>query len=115
MWAADSLPPGFADKTSAALKRGAAIFVTEYGTTEATGDGPVDLEESRRWWDFLEANKISYLNWSIADKNETSAALLPGAPAEGGWTDAQISKSGKLVRDQIRTMNAATAPAAQEK
>ena len=103
------------DKTAAALKRGAAIFVTEYGTTEATGDGPVDVDESRRWWDFLEKNKISYLNWSIADKNETSAALLPGAPPQGGWTDAQISKSGKLVRDQIRTMNAGAVPAAKEK
>lgn len=93
------------DKTELAMKRGAAIFVTEYGTTEATGDGPVDVAESQRWWDFLEKHKISYLNWSIADKRESSAAVLPGASPTGGWKNDQVSQSGKLVREQLRKMN----------
>ena len=97
------------DKAQKALDRGAALFVTEYGTTEATGNGPVDVAETRRWWDFLEKNRISYLAWSIADKRETSAALLPGASTKGGWPDAMISQSGKLIREQVRKMNAADA------
>ena len=94
------------DKAQKALDRGAALFVTEYGTTEATGDGPVDEAETRRWWDFMEKNKISYLAWSIADKRESSAALLPGGSTKGGWPDDMISPSGKLIREQIRKMNA---------
>jgi endoglucanase len=94
------------DKAQKALDRGAALFVTEYGTTEATGNGPVDAEETRRWWDFMENNKIGYLAWSIADKRESSAALLPGASTKGRWKDDQISQSGKLIREQIRSKNA---------
>jgi endoglucanase len=93
------------DKAAAALAKGVALFVTEYGTTEATGNGTVDIAETRRWWDFMEANKISYLNWSIVTKRETSAALLPGASPRGGWTERSISPSGKLVREQLRKTN----------
>ena len=94
------------DKAILAMERGAALFVTEYGVTEYTGDGFIDVEETRRWWDFMEANGISYANWSLNDKRETSAALVHGAPAEGGWTDAQLTPSGRMVRDQIRRMAA---------
>ncbi|QIK79927.1 glycoside hydrolase family 5 protein [Sphingomonas piscis] len=93
------------DKADRAMKLGAALFVTEWGSTDANGNGNVDVAETRRWFDFMEKNKLSYLNWSIADKNESSAALLPGASPSGKWPDNMISQSGKLTRDQLRRMN----------
>lgn len=96
---------GLRDKAATAMKRGAALFVTEYGTTEATGDGPVDRAETQRWWDFMEKHKISYLNWSVADKRETSAVLMPGASPTGGWPSSMVTPSGKFVRDRLRKMN----------
>lgn len=93
------------DKAQKALDLGAALFVTEWGTTGATGDGPVDVAETRLWWDFMEANGLSYLNWSITDKAEGSAALKPGTPGGGGWTQEMLTSSGKLVRDRLREMN----------
>lgn len=106
---------GLRDKAQRALDRGAALFVSEYGTTDANGDGKVDAEETRRWWDFMEKNKISYLAWSIADKRESSAALLPGASPKGGWPDSKISESGKLIRAQLRAKNAPSSTSAKEK
>jgi len=91
-------------KTEAALARGVAIFITEWGTTNADGDGGVDVEETQRWWQFIADNQLSDLNWSIADKDEASAALRPGASGRGGWTPAQISPSGHLVRDRLRAL-----------
>lgn len=102
---------GLRDKAAMAMKRGAALFVTEYGTTEATGDGPVDVAETRRWWDFMEQHKISYLNWSVADKRESSAVLRPGASPTGGWKDDMVTPSGKFVREQLRKMNPKAAAA----
>lgn len=93
------------DKAKLAMDRGAALFVTEYGITEYTGDGRIDEAEMRAWWDFLELHGISHMNWSLNDKRETSAALVLGAPSNGGWTDAQITRSGRLVRDHIRALN----------
>ncbi len=93
------------DKAKAALARGAAIFVTEWGTSEANGNGILDDKETRLWWDFMEENKLSYLNWSVADKPETSAALRPGAAGTGGWPERMLSPSGRFVREQLRRMN----------
>ncbi|NJC41223.1 endoglucanase [Brevundimonas alba] len=95
------------DKAQKAMDLGAALFVTEWGSTPATGDGPMDVAETRLWWDFVQAHGLSDLNWSITDKQETSAALLPGASGTGGWTDAVISPSGHFVRERLRTLNPA--------
>lgn len=54
------------------------MFVTEYGTVNADGNGNVDTQESNTWWGFLEAKKISYANWAVSNKAEGSAALQPG-------------------------------------
>jgi endoglucanase len=98
---------GLRDTAKKALDLGAALFVTEYGTTDASGDGFVNEAESKLWWAFLDQHKISHLNWSVADKNESSAALKPGAAATGGWPLTMLTQSGKLVRSEIKTKNAA--------
>ncbi|MBC6983410.1 glycoside hydrolase family 5 protein [Caulobacter sp. 17J80-11] len=95
------------DKAEAALARGAALMVTEWGTSEATGDGVLDEAETQAWWDFLETRQISYLNWSVADKPETASALKPGAAATGGWTDEDLTASGRLVRAHLRRLTGA--------
>lgn len=88
-------------KADAALAEGAALMITEFGTVEATGDGDPDIESSNAWWDWAEENDISWLNWSITDKDETSAALKPGTGASG-WSDADLTENGKLLRARLR-------------
>ncbi len=90
------------NKAEAALAHGAALFVTEYGTTAANGDAPIDVAETRVWWDWCEAHGISYLNWSLSDKPEASAVLKPGASPQGGWPADQLTVSGRMVRNQLR-------------
>ena len=92
-------------KALRAMELGAALFVTEWGTSEASGNGILDEAETRLWWAFMETHQLSHLNWSIIDKDETSAALRPGAPGEGGWTDETLSPSGRLVRQMLRDLN----------
>lgn len=93
------------DKAIKAMVLGAALFVTEWGTSEASGAGILDEAETRLWWAFMETHGLSQLNWSIIDKDETSAALVPGTPGDGAWTDDDLSPSGRLVRDYLREMN----------
>ncbi len=88
------------DKAQSALNRGQALFVTEYGTTDASGNGAVNAAETATWWSFLDQNKISHANWSVADLGESSAALVSGASANGGWSLNQIKQSGQLVRSE---------------
>ncbi|HEY0655564.1 MAG TPA: endo-1,4-beta-xylanase, partial [Chryseosolibacter sp.] len=97
------------DEAARALKNGVALFVTEYGTCEANGSGYLDLEETRKWWKFLDDHKISHCNWSVSDKNETASILKPGTREQAPWTESDLTESGKLVRDEIRSKNNASA------
>ena len=92
------------DKAELAMRRGAALFVTEYGVTAANGDLPIDVAETRLWWDWCERHGISYLAWSICDKAEASAAVRPGSSPEGGWKESELTDSGRLIRDRLRAM-----------
>ena len=93
------------DRTDAAMAKGIPIFVSECAGMEATGDGPVDEVEWKAFLDWMEARKISWVVWSVSDKNETCSMLLPRASAEGNWTDDLIKSWGKISRESIRKGN----------
>jgi endoglucanase len=92
---------GVRDKADFALKRGVALFVSEWGTCLASGNGGFNPAESDLWIKFMDDNKLSWCNWSLNDKDETASILLPGADTNGGWTDTNLTESGKYVVDKL--------------
>jgi hypothetical protein len=87
-----------------AMNAGIALMVTEWGTTAADGLGPANAGSTQQWADFLKANNISHCNWAVADQGENTASQLQaGASASGGWTDAQLTNSGRLVKGIIQS------------
>jgi len=92
-------------KALAAMNSGAALMVTEWGTCLASGDGKLDYAETIKWLGFMDQHQLTWCNWSVADKVETSAALHPGAAGKGGWTSDQLTASGSLVRTEMRRMD----------
>lgn len=93
-------------KAISAIKNGAPLFVTEYGISEASGNGNINYAETEKWLSFVKEYKLSTCNWSVMDKDETSAALVPGTNAEGGWTENDLTASGKYIRGYLRRLNA---------
>ena len=93
------------DRIDQALALGAPIFVSEWGTSRADGGGGVYLEESKTWLDFLDQRSVSWCNWSLCDKGETSAALNPGANPAGGWSEQDLSASGRFVFSRFSSSN----------
>lgn len=89
------------DAADLALSKGIALFVTEWGTSSATGGGGVYFDEAQRWVDWMAERQISWVNWSLCNKSESSAALLPSANVEGPWKESHLSPSGKWVRERI--------------
>ena len=92
------------DVAAKALEKGLPIFVTEWGTTQANGDGGVFEEETLEWMRFLAKNKISWANWSVSNKGEDSGVLKynKDRDAKGGWTEDVLTPSGILVRKILR-------------
>ncbi|WP_242515386.1 glycoside hydrolase family 5 protein [Sorangium cellulosum] len=88
-------------KAQTALDRGLALFVTEFGTCDASGNGGLNLSESQTWMSWLDTRKISWANWSLFDKDETASALRPGAGPGGNWPDSSLTESGRWVKSKI--------------
>ena len=86
-----------------ALNRGAALFVTEWGTCNASGQGGFDEASTREWMAFMREHQLSHCNWGIYDKRETASIFQPRAPAHGPWADAHLTPSGKFARELIRS------------
>jgi endoglucanase len=89
-------------RVSSALANGVAVFSTEWGTCEYTGNGALNFQEAQAWLDFFEQHHISDANWAISDKAESCAALNPGSSGVGGWPATQLSRSGTWVRHSLR-------------
>jgi endoglucanase len=90
------------DRCDYALSKGIPIFVSECAGMEATGNGPINHEEWQNWLEWMEANKLSWIAWSIADKNETCSMMLPAANSEGGWKESDMKEWGIMTRKNLR-------------
>jgi len=83
-------------------KKNLPMIATEWGMCEANGDGKLSVSETRKWWKLLEENNIGYLNWAISDKSESASSLQFGANPRGNWSPSMLSKSGQIIRKNLR-------------
>jgi endoglucanase len=90
------------DRTDEAMKKGLPIFVSECAGMEATGDGPLDHAEWRAFIEWMEARKISWVTWSVSDKNETCSVLKPSAASDGNWKDEDLKESGLKTKEYLK-------------
>lgn len=90
------------DRTDAAIEKGIPVFVSECAGMEASGNGPIDEAEWKAFIDWMENRKISWVVWSISDKDETCSMIIPRAASTGNWTDDLLKKWGKITRQTIR-------------
>ena len=91
------------EKIDNALAQQAAVFISEWGTSSADGNDGIYLEQSETWLQFMAARKLSWANWSLCDKAESSAALNPNTPPDKNWTDDDLSPSGAFVFSHFNT------------
>jgi hypothetical protein len=96
-----------------AMGKGAALFITEFGTTDAAGgktDSTLYFNETKAWLDWADIKGISWANWSLSNIPEPCSELNPNASTTGSWADSDLSKSGKWVRDILLARPASQNP-----
>ncbi|MCQ2187357.1 MAG: glycoside hydrolase family 5 protein [Bacteroidales bacterium] len=89
------------DASAAAIAAGTPVFISECAGCEASGDGPLDMEEWQAWSSWAKENGVSMMTWSISDKKETCSMFTPEAGSEGPWADEVIKEWGKIVKDWL--------------
>ena len=92
-------------KADYALLKGLPVFISESAGMEATGNGPLNMEEWQKWIDWSEKNKISWITWSVSDKDETCSVLKKSAASTGSWKQDDLKESGKRIREMLRKLN----------
>lgn len=90
------------DRTSYALKKGIPVFVSECAATEATGTGQFNMREWDKWLSFMDNNNLSYVMWSVADKDELCSMVKDMNSPASHWTDNDLKEWGIVVRNLIR-------------
>jgi endoglucanase len=93
------------DRCDYALKKGIPIFISESAGMESSGNGAINKEEWLKWIDWAEQNKISWITWSVSDKDETCSVLLPSANSNGNWTEKDLKQSGIEARAVLKEYN----------
>jgi len=93
------------DRTDAAIAKGLPIFISESAGMEATGDGKLDYEEWNKYITWMEERKLSWITWSVSDKNESCSVLNTSASSDGNWTEKDLKESGLKTREFLRMKN----------
>lgn len=90
------------DRGDYAISKGLPLFVSECAGMEASGDGPINYGEWYKWVGWMKKNNISFVTWSVSDKDETCSMLLTTASSNGNWSDNNLKEWGKMVREEMK-------------
>ena len=89
------------DKAQKALDKGLPLFVSEFGISDASGNGSLNKTEGNAWIRFLNKNKISYLGWSLCNKAESSALIKSSVSKTTNWTSKDLTDWGRWLKSKF--------------
>tara|TARA_R110000868_G_scaffold51116_1_gene162395 strand:+ start:11398 stop:11718 length:321 start_codon:yes stop_codon:yes gene_type:complete len=95
-------------------------FVKKHGQLKVVGTQLVDVNNEpivlrgissdgivawQEYIDWMESKKISWITWSVSDKEETCSILKKSAKSNGNWKNKDLKESGIKVRELLRIYN----------
>lgn len=84
-----------------AIEAGLPVFVSEYGICDASGNGSIDEYQAARWINTMDEYGVSYVAWNLSNKEETSAILSNKCGKTSGFTEDDLSPSGKWLYQML--------------
>lgn len=90
------------ERLTECYNKGLPVFVSEFGTCDASGNGAHDFEQAKQWLDLLDTYGIGYMNWNLANKNESSSVFKENASVDGKWKEEDLSEGGIWIRKWFR-------------
>ncbi|NDV77400.1 glycoside hydrolase family 5 protein [Dysgonomonas sp. 511] len=93
------------DRADYALNKNIPVFISECASMEATGDGPINYESWQQWLNWMEANRLSWVAWSVSAKDETCSMVKDSSSPLSRWNDNDLKEWGQIVRKTIKEYN----------
>lgn len=111
----------YGGNASSALSKGYPVFISEWGTTNADGNGDPNTSASSDWTSFMDQNNIPNCNWSLrqqtsdvdqkseksaifaGDRSLITAAALDAATytASGNFIKSYLTKNARSWSDSL--------------
>ena len=98
----------FSGNVTSAFNAGYPVFISEWGTTNADGDGEPNSNATNEWTSFMEAYKIPNCNWSLRQKtsgeNSQKSAIFEGSDpltTMAALEAATYTSSGSIVKNYL--------------
>lgn len=85
------------DKFETAVKKGLPVLVTEFGISDASGNGTLSKSEGNAWMKLLNRYKVGRVCWNLSNKAESSALLQASCQKTWGWKDKDYSEQAKWL------------------
>ena len=83
------------DELERALDQGLPVFISECSICEASGNGRVDYASADAWMALIRRRGLSYVAWNLSNKDEAAALIRSDCEKRSGWTEAELSETGK--------------------
>ena len=99
---------------TSALNAGYPVFISEWGTTNADGDGEPNASATNEWTQFMDQNNIPNCNWSLrqqtsdVDQKSEKSAIFAGDKSlitAAALDAATLTSSGSIIKSYL-TKNA---------
>lgn len=84
-----------------ALKDGVPVFVSECSICDASGNGGIDEKSAKAWVELLDKYDVSFVAWSLCNKNETAALVDSGCSKLSDWSDQELSDTGRWFKEEF--------------
>lgn len=91
------------DRYVSAYDAGLPIFISEFDICDASGGGYIDYGEGEKWFDLIDRYNTSYCKWNLSNKDEASSAIASNCQKTGGWSEGDLSATGRWIYDKMRS------------
>ena len=93
---------GLRAKAERALAEGLPVFIDEFSICDASGDGVIDYESAAAWVELIQKHGLSYIAWSLSNRDESAALVRADCARTDGWAESELTETGRWLRGVLR-------------
>jgi len=93
----------YREKVKTAVKNGLPVICTEFSGCEASGNGYCDYDSAEAWLEMMDSLDISYVCWSLSNKDESASLLKASCKKTSGFKNSDWSEMGKWIKKWYNT------------
>lgn len=93
----------YREKVKTAVKNGLPVICTEFSGCEASGNGYCDYDSAEAWLEMMDSLDISYVCWSLSNKDESASLLKASCKKTSGFKNSDLSEMGKWIKKWYNT------------